>query len=315
MGIFLWGLQAARAETPAMDIALAKSLNHLMVLALHQYKEVSDLPAPQVTWTKDGKQALSLLEKGDVQTAVVGLGPLATLENASFSPRILASLSSVNNLYHVLTLKGSRIQTPADLRGKTIAVSLNSTMHVALIDLLTGLRIEPDQVKLVTPSNNDALLEMLRSGEVDAVCTRDPYLTTIQETLKEKVQLLGGTGSMGNTFHLVTTQANVQKNAPFLKNLLQALLAAEAFLRNKPSEAIPLLATLMEKSQEQIKIELANSRSYVRLDSSLILKLEAMHRWHQRHSPAHDATYTSFHPLLAPDLLRSVRPDRVDSLL
>ncbi|MBF0612580.1 MAG: transporter substrate-binding domain-containing protein, partial [Magnetococcales bacterium] len=196
MGIALWGMAPARADTTALSIALAKPLNHLVVLALHQFNEVTQQPAPQVTWTKDGKQALALLEKGNVQTAVVGLGPLVTLESASFSPRILAALTTVPNLYHILVLQGREIQTPADLRGKTIAVSLNSTMHVALIDLLTGLRIEPDQVKLVTPSNNDALLEMLRSGEVDAVCTRDPYLTTIQETLKEKVQLLGGTGSM-----------------------------------------------------------------------------------------------------------------------
>lgn len=78
----------------------------------------------------------------------------------------------------ILVPKGSSLQTPAELRGKKIAVAQGSSAHFQLITSLQQAGLTPADVKITLLQPADALAAF-NSGKVDAWAVWDPYTSQV----------------------------------------------------------------------------------------------------------------------------------------
>ncbi|MFJ7265055.1 ABC transporter substrate-binding protein [Streptomyces sp. NPDC099050] len=78
----------------------------------------------------------------------------------------------------ILVPKGSSLQTPAELRGKKIAVAQGSSAHFQLIASLQQAGLTPADVQITLLQPADALAAF-NSGKIDAWAVWDPYTSQV----------------------------------------------------------------------------------------------------------------------------------------
>ncbi|MGW1770331.1 ABC transporter substrate-binding protein [Streptomyces sp. NPDC002104] len=81
----------------------------------------------------------------------------------------------------ILVPKGSALRTPAELRGKKIAVAQGSSAHFQLIASLQQAGLTPSDVQITLLQPADALAAF-NSGKVDAWAVWDPYTSQVLRT-------------------------------------------------------------------------------------------------------------------------------------
>ncbi|MEV4108432.1 ABC transporter substrate-binding protein [Nonomuraea sp. NPDC049695] len=91
------------------------------------------------------------------------------------------SLQAAPGIAGVVVRKDSPLQTPRDLKGRTIAVnSLNNLGTMSMSAHLKAHEVTPDQVKFVA-IDFQAQLAALTSGQVDAAWMVEPFLSAAQQ--------------------------------------------------------------------------------------------------------------------------------------
>jgi NitT/TauT family transport system substrate-binding protein len=116
----------------------------------------------------------------------IGAGQLTTFIGAQASGlgpfRVLASgLELGHNVNEIMALKPSGVTSPADLKGKTIAVNAAAGNGVLLTDaILSAYNIRPGQVTLVPVPFPD-MAAALQAHRVAAVYSTQPYVTEMEQ--------------------------------------------------------------------------------------------------------------------------------------
>lgn len=147
-------------------------------------------PAIEVVYHGSGKESLHNLRAGKVDFALSATTPaaLALMEQAQGGGGgeqdivILASVGLSNRSHYLVAHKGRDIQRPVDLRGKRVAVTLDTSGHFGWSRFCRVHGIDGDSVTLVDSPVSDHKA-MLTSGEVDAVVTWDPWGEDIRRSL------------------------------------------------------------------------------------------------------------------------------------
>ena len=140
---------------------------------------------------------------------------------------------------HIVVRKDSGIKEPKDLVGKKFAVpGLNAVFHVMVRHWLTSQGVDYKSVNFVEavfPVHGD----MLRSGQVDAVITADPFYSSILSR-GDGVSLVNMSQQFpeGNsTMMYVATRDYASKNPAVIAGFRAALEEAKAFIASNPDKA------------------------------------------------------------------------------
>ena len=107
--------------------------------------------------------------------------------------------------YGILVRKESHINSPADLRGKTVAVPQGTAPAQGLSQVVLKAGLPADAVKRVNASYG-SMGQMLVQGSVDAMVGLEPFLTLTEDTMQGKASLLMRLGQyvQGGGFFLIT---------------------------------------------------------------------------------------------------------------
>jgi NitT/TauT family transport system substrate-binding protein len=130
--------------------------------------------------------AIPMMQKGTLD--VIGGGNYVSfIEQSAKNPanppfRILSEAATCSSgSFDVLALPSSRIQTPADLAHKTIAVNLVNNIQTLMINsVLKADDVNPTTVRYVQVPFPKMVAE-LESHKVDAISAVEPFLTTSQQ--------------------------------------------------------------------------------------------------------------------------------------
>jgi NitT/TauT family transport system substrate-binding protein len=131
-------------------------------------------------------QAIPDMQKGTID--IIGGGNYVSFIQASAkdpsSPpfKILAEAATcTSGSFSILTLPSSKIQTPADLVGKTVAVNTMPNIQTLMINsVLSADNVDASKVKYVAIPF-PKMVAALKSGKVDAISEVEPFATTAQE--------------------------------------------------------------------------------------------------------------------------------------
>ncbi|MBF0285263.1 MAG: NrtA/SsuA/CpmA family ABC transporter substrate-binding protein [Magnetococcales bacterium] len=305
-------LQAGES-LPGADLRLGvnPTLGHLPILA--KRKGLLDHPPHPVhfEYYRFGQQVMNALLQDNVDAGIVGLGPLVFASLAGVRFQILATTATYYDLYRLAVRQDRGISSIADLVGKRIAVPKESTMSFFFHNFLTENGISASKVEIVYVDRIDQMPEMLRQGEIDAFCARDPYASEAEKLLPGKISILSAPDLPANTINLVSTAKVIGEKREAFKSLLRSLMTASDQTRSAPQESLALLESVKEVDKKFLRQQWRKIHHEVFLGQELLLRMESIARWAIRNRLVPARSHPNYREYLDPSLLEEVRPEAV----
>ncbi len=266
-------------RSQAVSIGFAPSLNYVLIVALEQGYFADEGLKVTAKHYRTGKRVLHdgvLTEEVDV--GIVGMGPLATESIDRQDITIFGSISTHYDLYKIVARRDSGIFVPSDLLGKRIATSRSSSFHFFLNNFMTEHQMQLDPNDVVFRQAAD-LPNVLARGEVDAISTREPFVTQARALLGENVIVFSEPSLPSNTLNAVSMRSFLNDNSEISTKLLRALIRSEEFIEKNSSEAQSIVADYLGVEPEELVEGWSNTEIGIGLDDDLILRLEQIARW------------------------------------
>jgi sulfonate transport system substrate-binding protein len=217
-----------------------------IVLARQHHLLEQRFPHTRISYVEfpAGPQLLEALNAGSID-----LGPTGD------TPPIFAQAAGIDLLYvgleperpqaeAVLVGKDSPIRTPADLKGRRIALQKGSSSHNLLLQVLARAHLGIADVEPVYLAPADARAAFA-SGAVDAWAIWDPYYAAAALDGRARVLADGrGLPGIGANYYLAA-RAYAQAHPAFLANVLAAVGEADALPRSDRAGSVRELAAYM----------------------------------------------------------------------
>ncbi len=183
-----------------------------------------------------GKKTLDALVDGRADFAMASGPSVALSLMRGRKAFIIATMGYSNRIAAIVARKDRGISKPADLSGKTVAVSEGTNSDYYLDSFLLMHEMSRKDVRIVD-RNPDQIVEALAGGAVDAVSTVHPYTAALQRRMGDAVVIFLEDWIFNTTFNLVASESMVREGTATELRVLRALRKALDYARKNPSEA------------------------------------------------------------------------------
>jgi NitT/TauT family transport system substrate-binding protein len=191
-----------------------------------------------VTTLTQSTQAIPGLLRGDIDIDLGGnyVSFLQAAAKGAIKLRILADgFHCAPNVVPVLTMPGSRLRRPADLKGRKIAVNIPNNVQSMLVDAVLRSRgVDVSTIRYVQVPFPD-MAAALQKGQVDAASAVQPFASAQRRTLHARKVVDSCTGP---TKHVplsgaFATEEFVRKNPKTVAAFQRAYRAAARMAANR----------------------------------------------------------------------------------
>lgn len=220
-------------------------------------------------FTNPGDQKTALLAGSlDMTSTTI---PTAIAAAAAGEP-VKVVVSLCNKCSALAVGKDSDIQSPEDLKGKTIAYVPGTMHHVLLLDVLRRAGLDPDKDVTLTRIDFFDMGQALAGGQIDAFLSGEPYPSQAE---------LDGYGcilsypyfddSIGTiNAAMIVTEETIAQNPELVQELVDAHIAATEYENENPDAWLDLAASfgtdreLLEFSADNIELCWDIDEQYIR---------------------------------------------------
>jgi NitT/TauT family transport system substrate-binding protein len=218
---------------------------------------------PQVA--QSGNELVTTLVSGDSQVAFLGYVPVIVARAQGLPLKVVANAdngadTAADEWQVILSRKGSDIQEPADLEGKTIAVNaLRGVAEVGLKAALEAEGVDPDSIELLEIPFPE-MPAALEGRRVDAIWGVEPFLTQALGAGAQEV--LAPYPSLGKAFPngtYATTDDYLAQNADVMERFTRAMNRSSEYATENPDEAravIPTFTQIPEAVAQEMRLPL-----------------------------------------------------------
>lgn len=156
--------------------------------------------------------------------------------------------------YGVLVRKSANINSPADLKGKKVAVPQGTAPAQGLSQLMQQAGLPSGSVNRVNATYG-AMGQMLIQGAVDAMVGLEPFLTLTEEKLAGEGQVLLRLGKLvqGGGLFLIN-DAWAAQHPTKVKDAVAALWESQQWVRNNPKEAAAIEAEFLKVEPRIVEV-------------------------------------------------------------
>jgi ABC-type nitrate/sulfonate/bicarbonate transport system substrate-binding protein len=156
--------------------------------------------------------------------------------------------------YGVLVRKSANINSPADLKGKKVAVPQGTAPAQGLSQLMQQANLPSDSVNRVNATYG-AMGQMLIQGAVDAMIGLEPFLTLTEEKMAGEGKMLMRLGKhvQGGGLFLIGN-AWAEKNPTKVKDAVAALWESQQWVRKNPKEAAAIQAEFLKVEPRIVEV-------------------------------------------------------------
>lgn len=258
-----------------------------------------------------GVQTLKAMFAGECALATAAENPVTHYSLSRNDFLIIAAISISNNSESMLVRSDRGILTPADLRGRRVAVPEFTIAHYFLDIFLKANGLAPQEVtKVYLPAQEVA--STFRRGEVDAAAHWKPNLQALAAEFGARAKIFDAPGLHTNPMLLAGGWDYVRKNPAVVERVLRALMRAERYAKEHPASTKALMARNFEMAQSEIDFVWPLHDFRVSLDQSLLFILENAARWEiGLMPPAQRPTLPNYLDFIYLDGLKTVKPDAV----
>jgi NitT/TauT family transport system substrate-binding protein len=184
--------------------------------------------------------AIPSLTAGNVD--VVTNAETQAILRSTANPEIRVILTVAEYGYRIVARRSAGVRTAMDLRGKTIATSLNSSAHFYIVKTLQSVGLSEPDVTVVGMAPPEMPAALAR-GDVDAVSIWEPAAEQSTKALGVDALILQRP-DYRERFNLNTTAAILADPAKHaaLVDLLRAIIHTSLTVREHPEEVQPVIA-------------------------------------------------------------------------
>ena len=171
-----------------------------------------------VRWVQSlgSNKALEFLNAGSIDFGSTA-GAAALVARLNGAPVKAVGVTHRPEWTALVTGKDSKIATPADLKGKSVAVTRGTDPHIFLVRALAGAGLTEKDVKLVLLQHPDGKTALLR-GDVDAWAGLDPMMA--QAEVEAGARLFYRDAAANTWGVLNTTEAFAKANPAIVTRVL-----------------------------------------------------------------------------------------------
>jgi putative hydroxymethylpyrimidine transport system substrate-binding protein len=212
--------------------------------------------------TADPSAPLRLLAAGKVQVAIA-YEPEVLLARNQGVPLVSVAALIQRPLTAIVSLGKAHVQTPADLRGKTVGVAGIPYQTAFLTTILQRARIPSGSVKVVNVGEN--LVPSMLSGRVDATLGAYWNYEAIQLAQLGKHPNVIHMESAGvpdyNELVFVVTKREIVNQPDLIRRFVQAVARGYASARANPTAAVANLLSMNPSVGLSRKLQLASVKA------------------------------------------------------
>lgn len=222
--------------------------------------------------------------------------------------RIVATINKIDTV-EMIARKDRGIKSPADLKGKRIAVTQNSIAEFFLGKYLNANRMNMNDISMVNMT--PAMMEKeISSDKIDAAIAWSPRAQAIKEVLGDKA--ISWPAQSESKYHLVlaTRDDFINKEPAAMVRLIKALVMSEAAIAADPAAAQRDLAARFSIPEKYFATVWGQNEFKVSLDRSLLLELEEQSRFRQK-TVGGTQSQPNYLQYLYLDALKAARPESV----
>lgn len=256
-----------------------------------------------------GKLCLEAMFAGEVGLATVAQTPVVLngFKRDDFS--VIAEIA--HNLDDSkLVARKDRIESGADLQGKTIGTPFGTTAHFFLDVFLSYHSVPRSSVVVLNIPAQD-LPAALKDGRVDAISSFEPYAYKSLVLLQGAAVRLEKIELFRESFTLAGMKAFVRDHPQAPERVLRSLDRANAFIGGNRGEAIAILARKLQVDSTFLEAAWDGYVFDLSMDKSLLISLEDQARWAVANGLADKSRVPNFLDYLHTEALRAVKPEAV----
>ncbi|WP_416961257.1 ABC transporter substrate-binding protein [Streptomyces sp. Agncl-13] len=192
----------------------------------------------KIKWSTftSGPPLLEAVNAKAVDIGGVGNTPPVFAAGAGSKIKVVAAWHGTSKGDAVLVPKDSKLTSPQQLKGRSIAVAQGSSAHFQLVASLkaAGLTLSDVKVKYLQPAD---ALAAFTSGKVDAWAVWDPYTSQTLQAKQGRVLTTGQGVTNGLTFQVAAPGALAdKKKSAAIKDYLDRLRRAQTWVFSHQEE-------------------------------------------------------------------------------
>src|SRR5215468_2774946 len=205
----------------------------------------------QLVPTPSGRTAMAQLLDGNVDAATGS--EIQALLNSVAEPRIRIILTLAECRYRIIARRSAGIRRIADLRGKKMAATINTSSHYYLSGMLRRAQLKESDIDFVA-LEGQAMPAALQDHNVDAVSIWEPHAQNSFEALGDDAIVLEDPAVYIERFNLNTRTDVLRDPAKrlALRRFLEAIARVSVRLRTQPVAMIPSLAPNVGLSEQTV---------------------------------------------------------------
>lgn len=218
----------------------------------------------KLVWFPNYSDSISALSSGQLdancQTWSDTMAPLAK------GIPLKVVLVNDNSAGNDAVMAATKFKSIKDLKGKTVALEEFSVSHFVLVTALSRSGMAPKDVKIVNLAAGDAAAAFL-GGRVDAATVWNPWVNKIE--LSGKGKALFTSKDMPGLVPdlLVAQEKSLAANRADYLGMVKAWYDVERFIREKPEEAVKIMAKVVELPPDEYKVFLPGTRFFGEKDN------------------------------------------------
>ncbi|MCP8686731.1 ABC transporter substrate-binding protein [Marinobacterium sedimentorum] len=259
-----------------------------------------------------GNRSYDLMANGgaDLATSSESVVMFHSFDNSDFS--VIASFASSDNDIKLITTTNSPLRSPYDLTGARVAVTPHSSSEYFLhnVALMHGIDTRTLNLRETTPEN--MTLELLESGEIQALSLWEPYGYKLMQALGEKAVLLPTKGLHSTSFNLLALNDTLARYPNAIVATLRALDQAAEYIERDPAGAKTIIRRQLQLEPAFVEWVWPDYNFRLGLGQSLLIGLDSAARWAQSSGAIEPQPLPDFRSMLDNRFLRQITPEAQD---
>jgi NitT/TauT family transport system substrate-binding protein len=260
---------------------------------------------------ESGRTALfTMLEQGGIDIATAAQTPVISKSFGRTDYAIIGGMMTSDQDVKFLARRDRGIDSPADLKGKTIGVTSGSSGHFFLGLFLAYYQLQLPDVKIrdLEPAElGDALV----AGEVDAVATWEPHIYRARKALGQQAVLLPSRNIYREDFYFIARKEFIAHHSEALRRFLRAIDKAEQFVHQNRAETLVIIQNRLKVDPAILAATWDEFQFELSLDESILVSLEDEARWAIENKLTESNTVPNYLSFIHTDALLAVKPEAV----
>ena len=207
---------------------------------------------------KAGPEEMSAFAAGALDMGYVGEAPATTaVANRVAKATVLAQVNTEGSA--IMVKKGSPIQKPADLVGKTIAIPGHSTVQDFLLQkALRKFKVDPKKVSIIILKPPE-MIGALKTGQIDGFIAWEPYPAKAKTMGVGQVLLTSNEIWKDHPCCVLIADDGFRKLRPAdVEGMVKAHVEATDFIHKFPEEAVKIGMKYTGMDEETVRTAMKN---------------------------------------------------------